>query len=48
VKGIQKKSKGRLKIVIMSATLDAEKFSEYFDKWVLFIWKKKKIQFPIK
>lgn len=32
VKGIQKKSKGRLKIVIMSATLDAEKFSEYFDK----------------
>lgn len=31
VKDIQKRSQGRLKIVVMSATLDAEKFSNYFN-----------------
>lgn len=34
VKGIQKRSNGRLKVIVMSATLDAEKFSKYFDESV--------------
>ena len=32
VKGKQKASDSQLKVVIMSATLDAEKFSRFFDK----------------
>jgi len=32
VKGIQKRSQGRLKVIVMSATLDAEKFSQYFNE----------------
>lgn len=32
VKGIQKRSNGRLKVIVMSATLDAEKFSQYFNE----------------
>jgi ATP-dependent RNA helicase DHX33 len=37
--GADRKGKGKanpLKVVIMSATLDAEKFSKYFDKCVFF------------
>ncbi len=32
VKSIQAKSKGRLKVIIMSATLEWHRFSEYFNK----------------
>jgi ATP-dependent RNA helicase DHX33 len=28
---------GPLKVIVMSATLDAERFSRFFNKWVLFV-----------
>lgn len=43
VKGKGKEQHNPLKIVIMSATLDAEKFSRFYHKWVQYFFMKKNI-----
>lgn len=42
-KGKGKEQHNPLKIVIMSATLDAEKFSRFYHKWVQYLFTKKNI-----